>query len=233
MPKTKTSEWMDSITDEIAVYLKPLGFKKQRHTFNRWTSDGLCQVFNLQMGPYEFGHMNPFYGSLYGKFTANLGIFVPEVCPEKFGQEAPKFINEGICTIRVRFSNLLNSRRDLWWNLNPAPGPITSKLIKLTKSSGLPFFEPVPSKLIKLIETRGLPFYEQFSSRELIIKNLIQFAEKHDLTRPKLDLALILDHLGRAEEAQTMFMRHYNEQKDPGHIQYLQAMAKRHNWNIS
>ena len=109
---------LNNITKNVhQTFLKSLGFKKKRNTFNRNTSDGLTQVINFQAGRYEplaievSGLHHP--NALYGSFTINLGIFVPEYTFEE--HKITEFVQEYDCAIRSRIGQLSNNEELLYW----------------------------------------------------------------------------------------------------------------------
>ncbi|OGO17106.1 MAG: hypothetical protein A2Z15_03390 [Chloroflexi bacterium RBG_16_50_11] len=204
MPTNEFSQYMDQIVGQISEFLKPHGFKKRNRTFNRWTQDGLCQVFNLQMG----------IRSLYGEFTANLGIFIPEVYRDMMNEEPPNFINEYECAIRARFGEFTQTE-DKWWEI----APYSSSIVE---------------ELIDLLQTYGLPFFIRFPDRQSIIDHLLSFNEKYHVSNsPKLDIALILENLGKHEDAIKMFNQHYRDStNNKAHIEIVEKIAEKHNWKF-
>jgi hypothetical protein len=205
MPDDELDEYMSRIVSGVAEYLEPRGFRKRHHTFNKWTPDGLCHVFDLQAG----------IKSLEGEFTANLGVFVPEVYRSLNRVELPEFIPVGHCCINARFS-VFTDEDDKWWEITPYSA------------------EVVP-ELIDLLQTYGMPFFIKFPDRQSIIDGLFPFDEKYGVAmRPELDIALILEHMGKHEEAQKLFTRLYRERNNTKpYLEYLKQLAVKNNWDIS
>ncbi len=204
MPDDELNEYMDRMIAGIAEFLEPRGFNKHQYTFNRWTPDGLCHVFDLQMG----------IKSLEGEFTANLGIFVPEVYRSLNDIAPPEFIPIGHCCINARFSEFLDVD-DKWWEITPYPA------------------EVVP-ELIDLLQTYGLPFFIKFPNRQSIIDGLLPFNGKYGVAiRPELDIALILEYTGNHKDANKMFTSHYRESNHhKRYIEYLEQLATKNKWDI-
>jgi hypothetical protein len=50
---TPAADAMNQIVRSIAPMLKEVAFRKRRHSFHRWTDDGITQVVSFQMGPYR------------------------------------------------------------------------------------------------------------------------------------------------------------------------------------
>ncbi len=204
MPTDEYREYMDRIAAPIYDFLEPRGFKKRDYTFNTWTNDGLCHVFDLQMG----------IKSLEGEFTANLGIYIPETNHGSMYRKPPEFVSVGYCGINARFSEF-TGEDDKWWEITPYPGKVVDELIDL-------------------IQTWGLPFFIKFPDRQSIIDGLLEFDEKYSVAiTPKLDIALMLEHMGKHGEAQKMFLEHYRESSGfKEHIEYLKKVAEKQNWKI-
>jgi hypothetical protein len=198
------SEDMNLIANGIYKFLEPLGFTKREYTFNKWTKEGLCHVFNLQMG----------IKSLEGQFTANLGIFVPEIFQDTRDKEIPRFIPEPMCAFRARFSEFAEID-DKWWEITPYP-------------------ESTINELIDLLQIYGLPFFIKFADRQSIIRQMVSFNDKYCVSlHPKLDIALILDYSGKHEEAEIMFNQHFKKSvTNQGYIEHLEQIAIKHNWRI-
>jgi hypothetical protein len=80
--KSDIAKSLDGLQAKLRPVLKDYGFRARGRTFNRTTSDGLTQVVNLQMGRFDppgTTYVPGLRDNLYGKFTVNLGAFVPEV----------------------------------------------------------------------------------------------------------------------------------------------------------
>ena len=208
MPRDEVNELdklMQPIVSGIAEYLEPRGFSKHHYTFNKWTRDGLCHVFDLQMG----------VKSLEGEFTANLGIFIPEVYRSLNETEPPEFIPIGECCINARFSEFTDED-DKWWEITP-------------------YNKAVIQELNDLLQTYGLPFFIKFSDRQSIIAGLLAFDEKYGVAiTPKLDIALMLEYLGKHNEAQKLFDQHYRESSGfKTHVEKLKKIAAQQKWDIT
>src|SRR3954470_10571898 len=110
MTKSSQSTKVDEVQAALHAWLKPKGFRKQGRTFNRTTDDGLVQVINIQMGasdPPGTVHIPGLRENLYGWFTVNLGVYVPEVGRLLHGiEDAKRFVNEAHCCVRSRLGNL-------------------------------------------------------------------------------------------------------------------------------
>ena len=93
--KTKSAAAMDDVQAQLRPFLEERGYRWRVRTGNRKTGDGLIHVLNFQMGQR----------SLQGKFTVNVGVYVPEVARAHFGSDSPSFIHEPTCCIRRRLGS--------------------------------------------------------------------------------------------------------------------------------
>lgn len=112
---------MDEVVAASVPEMKAAGFRKRRHAFNRVVSDGLVHHVSFQMGAFnppgtvEILGLRP---NLYGKFTINLGVYVPSMRRTQGAKDG--WINDYNCQLRYRLGELLPERRDVWWNLEHA-----------------------------------------------------------------------------------------------------------------
>ena len=130
MAGTAQAEAVDQLQKALTPGLREVGFRRKGRTYNRTTSDGLVQVINIQMGAYDPpGTVHAVPGlreNFYGKFTVNLGVYVPEVARYvDWRAETKKYIQEYDCCIRNRLGMVSPEGRDLWWRAprrSPKPG---------------------------------------------------------------------------------------------------------------
>jgi hypothetical protein len=99
MAKSDFAKKLDIIQTGAYEYLSQFGFRKRGRTFNKSLESGLIHVINLQMGRR----------SLSGKFTINLGIYVPEIYRMLWfwNEDEPKFVDHGDCEIEKRIGELV------------------------------------------------------------------------------------------------------------------------------
>jgi len=143
MNKSSQSVKVDEIQAALHAWLKPKGFRKQGRTFNRTTDDGLVQVVNIQMGasdPPGTVYIPGLRENLYGWFTINLGVYVPEVARFHGGGEAKRVVNEAHCCVRSRLGNLAPEKKELWWR-NEAIGEVIPDVLARLERHGLPFLD--------------------------------------------------------------------------------------------
>lgn len=142
MPKSAYVAALDEVQRLLASYLRPLGFRKKGRSFNRAVADGLVHVVNLQMGEYPIGDcaIPGRRESYYGRFTVNLGVFLPGVRSVEQNRAPPDFFREYDCDVRERLGVLARSD-DLWWDLDHAIPRTAVQIVRLMDAFGVPFLE--------------------------------------------------------------------------------------------
>jgi hypothetical protein len=122
MPKSELARAMDDIQKPLGLELKARRFNVRGRTFNKQLSDGLTQVINIQMGSFDPPGTTYHPGlreNLYGKFTVNLGVYVPEVAANHGGGAAKKWVRGAggpprtICAIILASRGDVNAARQL------------------------------------------------------------------------------------------------------------------------
>jgi len=114
--------------------MKARGFSKSGRDFHRRVGDA-WQVVNVQASQGNFGSS--------GKFTVNLGVYLPAVsvlagAPEPAGK--PK---EYQCTVRERAGALMTGGIDHWWELSEAASSeaVAREMAAAVEQFGLPWLE--------------------------------------------------------------------------------------------
>ena len=188
MAKSEHARKLDLIQSEVHKELREHGFRKQRRTFNRSLESGLIHVINFQMGRR----------SLSGKFTINLGIYIPEIYRLLWfwNEDEPKFVDHGDCEIEKRIGELVPPYKDHWWDLNKH----TKRLSK---------------KVLTVIEKHGLPYLNQFYSHDDIIQAWNEHGENIGLPpRAGLSIAILLHNKGDHEQARNLLFQEYSRKSD-------------------
>src|SRR5436190_21871644 len=93
--KSETAKQMDGLQAALRPTLQRWGFRGRGRTFNRTTQDGLTQVITFQMGSFDppgTTHIPGLRENMYGRFTINLGVYVPEVARHQAGGEAKSIV---------------------------------------------------------------------------------------------------------------------------------------------
>ncbi len=219
MRKSELAKQLDIVQNDLTPMLKDRGFKKRGRTFNRLSSDGLTLVINFQMGAFDPPGTTYFPGlreNLYGYFTVNLGIYVPEVAIYHLGGEARNFVQDYHCCIRARLGKLGHEMRDIWWRIS---------------SSG-----EIISELQIRLEENGLPFLQSFETRERILRH---WPDHYAQVKPgwgsppNIISAIILVGLGHHDEARELLKEQARDTRNPGHPEYVRDLASRLGISIS
>jgi hypothetical protein len=212
MPKSQQAGKVDQVQAALHDKLRGLGFRKQARTFNRTTEDGLMQVVNVQMGAHDPPGTTYIPGlreNLYGWFTVNLGVYVPEVARLHGGGEAKGFVREYHCCVRDRLGPLGPERKDLWWRNDAVE-------------------EVVPDLLARL-DRDGLPFLARFATRDAILREWKDKSENQSAggSPPRIVMAIILAERGDKAAATELLAAQAEERRNPGHPAYVRSLAAR------
>src|SRR5689334_7124445 len=82
MSKAALADSLDGLQTHLDPLLGQAGFRKHGRTYSRITTDGLTHFIGFQMGRFDPPGTTDIPGlkeNLYGRFTVNLGVYVPEV----------------------------------------------------------------------------------------------------------------------------------------------------------
>jgi len=133
---------MDAVQKEMAPRMRELGFRGKGRTYNRRDADGIIQIINIQLGAYPLGG-NEIPGlryNLHGKYTVNLGTFLP--CVEAADELArPRKGIRRSGHLETRLGNV-TSGQDEWRPVEPGIAP---RLIAWIEEGALPHFERLSS----------------------------------------------------------------------------------------
>jgi hypothetical protein len=193
--KSKVVEAMDEPQASIRPFLKELGFRTRARSFNRTTSDAITHVIEFQVARFDppgTQYYDEIRQNLYGSFTVNIGVFVPELHDYawKFARELT-FVREYDCWVRERLGHLGPERQDIWWKLEAIPQQAAD--------------------VFERIERDALPFLSKFETREAILKQWMQESSsptdsdfaKFTRSREMLACGIILAAQGRRDEAKS------------------------------
>lgn len=211
MPKSKAAEEMDELQSRLRPFFLDHGFKMRSRTCNRLTVDGLTEVINFQMGRFDppgTSYIPWFRKNLYGKFTVNVGVYVPEVAGALFATAPASFIGEPDCCVRVRLGMLGPERADLWWKVRSN------------------------SRIVAMLQTRferdAFPFLARFDSRDAILQELGAAEETWGKGGPpRVICAIILANRGQKDEAREYLLVQARKTARPDHTHYLKDLAER------
>ena len=210
MPKkTIPVEGMDIVVATLRPFLSERGFRAQKRTFNRRTSDGLTHVFQFQMGRFDPPGSTFIPGlreNMYSKFTVNVGVYVHEVFKLMFGFEKRSFIQEVDCCVRRRPGNLGPDQRDVWWHAQAD--------------------KQVFDDLHQRWERDVLPFLARFETLDATLKELMPMLETSAPGGPpRIVCAIILGTRGRLDEARKLLTSQIREAAKPEHTPYVLGLA--------
>lgn len=209
--KSDFAKSLDRLQASLRPKLKELGFVVRGRTFNCKTTDGLTQVVQFQMGSFDppgTNYIPAFNQDLYGKFTVNLGVYVPEVAMYQGGGEARSFVHEYHCCVRSRLGKLGPERKDLWWNLREA--------------------DVFTAELWTRLERDGFPFLARFETRDGVLREWMQAGDSpYKGSPPRIVCAIILAKRGHGTDARQLLSAQARETRNPGHGDYVRDLAKR------
>jgi hypothetical protein len=116
------------VAEELDGALKPLGFRRQKTTWNR-KFGSFVDVVDVQVGKAG------------DTITVNAGVLHPDVHAKCWG-DLPQSIQEPSCTVRARIGQLVDGK-DLWWQLD-ADG-VAGEIAEKVNIHVLPFLEQMHS----------------------------------------------------------------------------------------
>ena len=211
MPKSELASVMDEIQARIRPVLKDKGYRVRGRTFNRSTSDGLVQVVSFQMGNFDppgTTYIPGLRDNLYGRFTVNLGVYVPEVAKYLHVDKDRSFVKEYFCCVRARLGPLEPGQKDLWWSVLADDRVVLDVRERLVRDA--------------------FPFLERFGSRDGILHEWKSRTENLFAgDPPRIVRAIILATRGQADEARALLDAQAQETRNPGHPEYVRGLAKK------
>jgi hypothetical protein len=213
MPAEKSdfAKTLDELQNRLRSTLRDHGFRSRGRTFNRTTSDKLTEVIQFQMGSYDPPGTTYIPGlreNLYGKFTVNLGIFVPEVAQHHGGGRPKSFVQEYHCCIRTRLAVIGPKRRDVWWDISGDPA--------------------LADELVDRLAQDAFPFFRMFDTRDKILAEWLTVPRSPFAFSPtRIVCAIILTSRGQFDQARALLAAQAKEITSPGHPAYVRGLAER------
>jgi hypothetical protein len=210
MPTVKTApvRAMDDLLARLRPFLKERGFRAHRRTYNRITSNGLTHVIGFQMGrfdPPSTAHSPRLGEKLYGKFTINVGVYVPEVA-RNILVEPGSFVHEGECCLRERLGILGPEHIDLWWAARVDEDTLADLRLRL--------------------ERDAIAFLARFETRDEILVELMGRRENYGSGgAPRIVSAIILANRGQIDEARKLLETQVVSVAEPRHTEYVIGLA--------
>jgi hypothetical protein len=208
--KSEPAKQMDALQAALRPTLQRWGFRGRGRTFNRPTQDGLTQVITFQMGGFDPPGTTYIPGlreNMYGRFTVNLGVYVPEVARHQGGGEAKSIVQEYHCCVRARIGTLGAERADLWWDLAPDASLV--------------------GEIQRRLEGDAVPFLDRFKSRDSILEELMGKATSAFASPPRIVCAIILVGRQRLDEARRLLAAQALETRNLGHPAYVRGLAEK------
>lgn len=208
--KSKGAKVLDGLEESLKAHLRGLGFRHRSRTFTRTASEGLMHLINFQMGAYDppgTVEIPGFRVNLYGRFTVNLGVFVPEVAEYLDGIRHGKTIHEYDCCLRARLGTIGPEQRDLWWDLSETGDVLSDVMERLSRDA--------------------FPWFDRFGTRDSLLSELNRESVRSLTTVPRIVSAIILAKRGDTSTARALLDAQIEDAAGRPHAQYVQELAAR------
>lgn len=210
MTKSDFAGTLDNLQKRLDPLLRDAGFRKSSRTYNRTTADDLTHVIDFQMGrsdPPGTTHIPGLRENLYGLFTVNLGVYVPEVARHHGGGEAKSVVYDGNCCIRTRLGR--GTGTETWWKISDD--------------------EALATELRQRLQNEAFPLFQRFENRDQILDEFETASDNTDLIRtPRIVCAIILLNRSERERAHHLLTAQARNQAiNPRHKTYVVDLALR------
>jgi hypothetical protein len=205
MTKSVLTNTLGKLQQNLDPLLGESGFRKSNRTYNRITADGLTQVIDFQMGRFDppgTTHIPGLRENLYGLFTVNLGVYVPEVARHRGGGEAKSVVRDGDCCIRTRLGR--TTRKDSWWKISAD--------------------ETLVTELLQRLQNEAIPLFQRFESRDQILNEFQAASDNTDLIvgSTRIVCAIIFLNRGERERARHLLTEqardHTRNPRNPAYV---------------
>jgi hypothetical protein len=204
-----------AIADEMQKYwrsrLQELGFKSKGRTYNRLNTEGFTEVIGLQLGasdPPGTIYLPGLNQNMYGLFTVNLGVFIPEVHKFLNDWNLGSFIKEYNCCARIRLGAISRQTEDVWWRLARD--------------------ENLFALILETIEVSALPFFERISTREKFLSQYQhQVGNTKEVAVPKIVCSMIYLEKGDKATAAKLLYQQARDTAIIPHREYVFELAKK------
>jgi hypothetical protein len=215
LEKSQPAKTLDLLQSRLRPFLQANGFRVRNRTFNRNTPDELTQVVSFQMGAFDppgTTYVPGLTRNLYGQFTVNIGVNVPEVSRINGAHRIQDFVREYHCCVRARLGVLGSERQDCWWEIRDD--------------------EQIATELQLRLQRDAFPFLSRFVSRDLLLHEFIQMMNEGSpgfIGAPPLRItsAIILAARGRHEDARELLATQVQNSLNhhPRHADYVRSLA--------
>jgi hypothetical protein len=203
---------MRAIVDEQAPLLKEAGFKRRRHSFNRFAGDGLVHVVYFWMAPKEPPAWTEVPGlreRLYGSFRLDFGVHVPEMTRTHTPRSS--WINDYDCHLRRTIGQLISRpyAPDSWWKLDDPEASANADTA---------------------LRSAGLPWLDSFPDANSILDSFDEFGPIPLGLGPagSLDIADLYRARGDEERERRVLIEYVSHPVLQSHIRYLTTYLDRH-----
>lgn len=206
--KSELASFLDEAIVPIRAVLARHGFRARNRTFNRRMDDGIIHVVQVVMGrsdPPGARQMPGFGSDLYGTFSVELGVYVPEVA-RQYGMKAKTFPGEIDCCVRINAAEVGPNGEALAW-------PIKREAT---------FFNAVAD----LLEHYAMPFLQRYSDRPSIVNELKDGRASGPGGAPRVVAAVILANAGDRDGARGLLQEQDGLDVHPFHRRYLRELAE-------
>lgn len=139
---------------------------------------------------------------LHGKFTVEIGVFIPEVYSTLYEKDPPKFITTADCILRKRISSFKWNGDDHWWDLND----------DVNKTG---------KEIINILLTDGEHYLDRFDCREKILFHWEKDRKQKLLNdRNILIMTIILQHTNQTELASQILNEEFGNRRKTSFLEY-------------
>ena len=197
--KNNNAGKLNTIVRFVGHELQNLNYRKSNRLFNRLQPDGIMHVINFQMGQNR--------SILRGKFTVEIGVFIPEVYKALSEKVVPKFVTSTHCIERERLGVLGKEGKDLWWDL--ADNEIS-----------------IGNEALKQLLENGEPYLFRFGSREKLLSIWEEERLQKKLSERKvLIMAIILSCNGKKKRANELLDTEFGNHYKTAFLEYAQNVV--------
>jgi hypothetical protein len=210
MARSDLTGTLDKLQQSLDPLLRECGFRKSNRTYNRTTADGLTHVIDFQMGKFDPPGTTYIPGlreNLYGLFSVNLGVYVPEVASHQGGGEAKSVVRDRNCCIRTRLGHARN--KEHWWKISAD--------------------ESLIIELLERLRNEAFPLFQRFETRDQILSEFqAATANTNLMAVPRIVCAIIFLNRGERERARQLLTEQAREDtRNPRHTAYVIDLARR------
>jgi len=187
-----------------------LGFRSRGRSYNRSTKEGLTHVISIALSPFDPPATTYHPGlreNRYGTFSAEVGVYIPEVARILHGSEAKSWVSGSLCCIRIDLGVLATGEQILWQARAD---------------------DAVKSDFWSILEGVGMKFFDTFERRERILNEWRGRSANYGFgSPPRIICAIIYNQLGNAEEARRLLAQQALEARNRRHSEYVRSLAER------